>query len=383
VRIYTDADERRIHAQHEVRSWLRNRLIDDAQAARLEEDLRVDLVRTNIFMRIGLGAFTAVVVAAAVLLMIELLDLKGDGSIGLITGLSAVVAFIAAEALTRSYRLYRFGVEEGLAIGAVVLLGTSAALIASAAAVLRVDHQIALWLGAAACASFVVYRRFGLVYTALSAMTCAALVPFQLSVPDPVQRVAAAAVCGVVFLFVRPKRARLATEWLGEEFGYIEAAAWAGIYAALNMKLFPWIVVSAGAFYWLTYLTTLILPPLGLVISVKDRHRPMLNVSILMAIVSLATNKPYLGWTRYSWDPILLGLLLIGVAIGLRRWLARGVDGHRAGFTATPVAIEQRSLLTLLSAAPIPVTPRVDAPHATGGQFEGGRSGGGGASGSF
>jgi len=383
MRIYTDADERRIHAQHEVRSWLRNRLIDDAQAARLEEELRVDLVRTNIFMRIGLGAFTAVVVAAAVLLLIELLDLRGDGSISLVAGVSAVVAFIAAEALTRSYRLYRFGVEEALAIGAVVLLGTSVALAASAAGVLRFDHHIAFWLGTAACGSFVVYRRFGFVYAALSAMACAALVPFQLSIPNAVQRVAAAAVCGVVFLIVRPKRVRLGTEWPGDEFGYMQAAAWAGIYIALNVKLFPWIVMSSGAFYWFTYLMTVILPAVGLVISVKDKDRPMLNVSIVMAIVSLATNKPYLGFARYSWDPILLGLLLIGVAIGLRRWLAKGVDGHRAGFTATPVAIEQRSLLTLLSAAPIPVAPRVEAPHATGGQFEGGRSGGGGASGSF
>jgi hypothetical protein len=160
MRIYTEADERRIHAQQEVRSWLRNHLIDDAQAARLEQDLRVDLVRTNIFMRIGLGAFTAVVVAAAVLLLIELLDLKGDGSSAMITGVSAVVAFVAAEGLARAYRLYRFGVEEALAIGAVVLLATSAALLASAAAVLRFDHQLAVWLGAAACASFVVYRRF-------------------------------------------------------------------------------------------------------------------------------------------------------------------------------------------------------------------------------
>ena len=135
---------------------------------------------------------------------------------------------------------------EGLAIGAVVLLATSAALLSSASGKLRVDHQIALWLGAAACGSFVVYRRFGFVYAALSAMTCAALVPFQLSVSDPVQRVAAAAVCGVVFLLIKPKRARLGTEWPGDEFGYIQAAAWIGVYVALNVKLFPWIVVSGG-----------------------------------------------------------------------------------------------------------------------------------------
>jgi len=128
---------------------------------------------------------------------------------------------------------------------------------------------------------------------------------------------------------------------------------------------------------------TLILPVFGMVIGVKDKHRAMLNVSIVMAIVSLITDKPYLGLPRYSWDPILLGLLSIGVAIGLRRWLAKGVDGHRAGFTATPVALEHRTLLTLLSAAPIPVAPRVEAPQATGGQFQGGGSGGGGASGSF
>src|SRR6202158_1533319 len=40
-----------------------------------------------------------------------------------------------------------------------------------------------------------------------------------------------------------------------------------------------------------------------------------------------------LGWPRHTWDPILLGFLLMGAALVLRRWLSKGADGERAGFT--------------------------------------------------
>jgi hypothetical protein len=40
---------------------------------------------------------------------------------------------------------------------------------------------------------------------------------------------------------------------------------------------------------------------------------------------------PYLGWQRHTWDPMLLGALLIGVALFMRRWVADGPGGIRHG----------------------------------------------------
>ena len=388
MRIYTDADERRIHAQQEVRSWLRNRLIDDAQAARLEEDLRVDLVRTNIFLRLGLAAFVLVVIVASELLLAEVFHLNSNTEIAILTGIGALVSFAAGDVLARVLRLYRFGVEEALASASVILAGVSAALLFDLS-VHGARDPVAIGLGVAACVSLLVYLRFGFVYAALAALACAAFVPFELYLAEAVQRTAAAAVGLAAFVSVRPRRIRLADEWLGDEYGVIQAAAWTSIYLALNMQLSWWAwsypAVDRSAFYWFTYVMTFALPAIGLTISLRDKDRPLLTVNAAMAIVSLITNKLYLGWPRHTWDPILLGLVLIAVAIGLRRWIAKNADGHRNGYTAMPVSVENRTLLTLLSAAPIPVAPRVAPVHsdASAGSFKGGQSGGGGASGSF
>jgi hypothetical protein len=55
-------------------------------------------------------------------------------------------------------------------------------------------------------------------------------------------------------------------------------------------------------------------------------------VGAITAILTLVTNKPYLGWQRHTWDPMLLGALLIGVPLLIRRWLAKGPGGIRHDF---------------------------------------------------
>jgi hypothetical protein len=385
MRLYTDDDERRIRAQREVKAWARDRLLESGQAEQLLKDLQVDLVRTNIFLRVGLAAFVTVVVVAFALLLVEVLHLNGSTEIAILTGILALVSFAAGDVIVRVFRLYRFGVEEALASMSVILAGFSATMLFEGS--LGRDAS-ATGLGVAACASLLVYLRFGFVYAALAAIACAALVPSELFVTDAVQRTAAAAIGLATFVAVRPRRLRLGDEWPGDEYGTMQAVAWAIIYLALNVQLSPWTwwnPVNRNAFYWFTYVMTLALPALGLTMSLRDKDRPLVTVNAAMVIVSLITNKPYLGWPRHTWDPILLGLVLIGAAVGLRRWIAKSADGHRDGYTATPVSVEDRTLLTLLSAAPIPVAPRVEAAQtsASPGSFEGGRSGGGGASGGF
>jgi uncharacterized membrane protein YgcG len=85
---------------------------------------------------------------------------------------------------------------------------------------------------------------------------------------------------------------------------------------------------------------------------------------------------------------MLLGILLAGTALWLRRWLETAPDGVRAGFTARRLSGKDQALLDAggtaigiaapgLTAAPTP-TAANDAPR-----FGGGQSGGGGASSDF
>jgi uncharacterized membrane protein YgcG len=110
-------------------------------------------------------------------------------------------------------------------------------------------------------------------------------------------------------------------------------------------------------------------------------------VGAIVAILTLVTNKPYLGWQRHTWDPMLLGVLLIGVALFIRRWLAAGPGEIRHGFTARRLSGKDKSWLNTGVSAMGVVSPDIITPsqqtESPDVHFGGGDSGGGGASSDF
>ena len=116
----------------------------------------------------------------------------------------------------------------------------------------------------------------------------------------------------------------------------------------------------------------------------RDRDRPLLDVSIVLALVTLATNKLYLGTARQTWDPILLGALLITTAVMFRRWLS---TAGRNGFTAVRMLQSDKRGISVVgtAAAALHATPQMSEEATPSRTLEpgGGKSGGAGASGSF
>jgi len=80
---------------------------------------------------------------------------------------------------------------------------------------------------------------------------------------------------------------------------------------------------------------------------------------------------------------MLLGVLLMGLALVVRRWLLSGPGGERNGFTPLRVLSKDRAAVAMLGMASAAFKPAAPAPSAPPPEFGGGRSGGGGASGSF
>lgn len=394
---YTRDEETRIRTQALVREWTRSTLLDPAQGERLEAELRVDLRRTNVFLRAGLALFTGLIVSASVLFVIVGLDLKHEVPIATVTGLAAFVCLGLAEGVITRARLYRFGVEEALAVAAVGLLALSGSVLTYSFRVLNPgEPAVAVGLLLAAGGGLGLYLRFGFVYAAIGGMACAAAVPFQLDLWPTVRHLVAAATFAAVFFIVRPKRLRDGEAYPGDDYGVLQAAAWAGLYIALNLQLtevfyaetryFPGgrgTDAAQGVFYWVTFVTIWVLPPLGLRLATIDKDRPLMDVSLAMALGTLLTNKAYLGWPRHEWDPILLGILLMGVALWVRRWLAGGPNGQRGGFTPVRLLSKDSEIFTLLSAASVKFQPATLAPRPDGPGFDGGRSGGGGAGGTY
>ena len=137
----------------------------------------------------------------------------------------------------------------------------------------------------------------------------------------------------------------------------------------------------AAWFYWSSYAATWVMPAAGLLLAIRDKDWPLLTVAIVLALCTLATNKPYLGWPRETWDPMILGALLAAVALGLRRWLDAGPDGQRGGFTAARILARDRDILSALATASAAwhgrahQSPPTETPSS---DFAGGRSGGAG-----
>jgi len=379
MRCYSREDEERIHAVGLVRKWTRSRLIDAAQAEQLETELKVELRRTNHFLRATLAFFTAIVVAASVVFVISLLGLRDEVAIAAVAAITAPVCAGLAEHLIARFRLYRFGVEESLANAAVVLVCFGAAILTSGR---NSDISVAV-IGAAGGVGL--YVRYGYLYAALASIVCIAAIPFQLNVTLEVQHTLAAAGMMLVLVAIRPKRAEHRDDYLGADYRWLHAVAFAGVYLALNLQI-PWSWYGTkGVFYWTTYFVSWLLPPIGLTIALRDKDRQWLDVGIALSLVTLMTNKSYLGWPRQTWDPILLGIVLIAVATAVRRWLASGPGGERHGFTPERLLEQDRARLSLAGTGSVVLGPRggSSAAEPTESPFRGGRSGGGGASGSF
>lgn len=380
MRRYSNEEEERVRMQDLMREWARSGLLEAAQAEALAAELRVDLRRTNPFLRGGLALFTLLIVAALVGLVAVSLGLRGRGAIAALTLLSAVACFGAADVLAGKYRCYRFGIEEAFAVASVGLLCIAGGTLSPSGW----KEIVALILGAAG--GFTLYRRFGFVYAVLAGSLCVAAIPFQYDFPAAFQRVAAAAVAGSISVAARPRRLALGDDYPGDEYGYLQAAGLAGVYLVLNVQISEGRYAVSGWFYWFTYITTWILPIAGLRLGLRDRDRDLIDISLVLMLVTLITNKPYLGWTQHAWDPIVLGILLIGVAITARRWLESGPSRERRGFTAQRILDKDRtarSMLGMASAAlPAPGGASTHAePSAP--QFDGGRSGGAGGGGTY
>jgi hypothetical protein len=400
VRRYSASSEETLRARKLLKDWRDDGFLIDAQYRRLERETVSDLRTTNEFLRVVLFLFTVISVGAAVGLWFKVfLPRPSQQTTGVFLFVSAAVCYAAAEVTVFLFRLYRYGIEEALTVCSVGFLcvGMQAAFFPSVPYIPYPEAIQSVVPCAGLIFSLWIWHRFGLWYAFPAAMIFVVFLPEYWTVSHAAQHLIVAVIYGFGLLAVARVRHRF--DYLEKVYSLAEAFLWLGIYLAINLQLSPlnfvmrrWdgaqVISEFGKpFYWTTWVLIWCLPPLILTRGLIQKNRPVIAVGLIAAIVTFVSNKPYLGWPRHTWDPMLLGMLLTGVAVLVRRWLDRGLGKQRYGYTSERLSGKDKRWVSAGSAAlglltPDSITP---APQTSspGVRFGGGSSGGGGASSEF
>jgi hypothetical protein len=396
VRIYTEASEETLRARKLLTEWTGDGALSKEQHQRLEQDTVSDLRTTNVFLRLVLFFFTILAVAAAVALFFTIfISRPSQQTEGVFLLIFAAVSYAASEVAVSQARLYRYGIEEALAVCSVALLcaGVGVSFFSSVPYSSRESEFVIPAVGV--IASLWIWYRFNLWHAFPAAMIFAIFLPGYWTSSHSAQHAFTAAFYLAGLICIVPIRSRHRFDYLEHVYSLSEAFLWLGLYLVFNLKISALDLAPelwphtpppsqfAAPFYWTTWVLIWCLPPLILARGVRLKDRFILAVGAITAVLTFITNKPYLGWQRHTWDPMLLGIALTGVALFLRRWLALGPDGVRHGFTAARLSGQDKHAMSVGSAVLGLVTPQSigPAPQSTNPDFKfgGGGSGGGGA----
>jgi hypothetical protein len=402
VSIYSATSEETLRTRKLLADWAGEGLLSKAQYQLLQQETVSELRTTNIFLRLVLFLFTLISAYAAAALF-YVVARPSEQSAGVFNLIFAALCYAAAEAAVSQARLYRYGIEEALAACSVgfLCLGIQAAFFGYSH-----DHSpkpdAAQFLVPAAGVIFSlwIWRRFGLSYAFLAAMIFALFLAGYWTSSREAQRGIIAGFYATGLAGVVTVRSRRHFDSLDKAYPVVEALLWLGIYLAINLQLWSSNLAALGwgstrgpsefarPFYWGTWVLIWCLPPIVLARGVRQKDRYVMGVGAVVAILTLISNKPYLGWPRHTWDPTILGILLTSVAIFVRRWLAAGPGGIRHGFTAARLSGKDQHWLNVGATLVAPLAPHSITldPQASTPDFRfggGGQSGGGGASGNF
>ena len=402
MRIYSASSEEILRARKLLKDWVGEGFLTKDQYELLEKETASDVRTTNIFLRLVLFLFTLISVGAAAALFLEVfLSSPSEQTTGVFFLIFAPVCYAAAEVAASQARLYRYGIEEALAVCSLVFLcvGMQAAFFSGIFFSPKPDAAQFLVPAAGAVLSLWIWRRFGLSYAFLAAMIFVIFLPGYWTSSREAQHVIGALFYAVGLVAVATARSRHRLDYLDETYSLAEALLWLGIYLIINLQLLSldlpaqWQWSSgiraapefARPFYWTTWLLIWCLPPIVLARGIRQKDRFVIAVGAIMAVLTFVSNKPYLGWKRHTWDPMLLGILLTGVAIFIRCWLARGPGGIRHGFISVRLSGKDKHWINVGSTVAGLLSPQTPAPQPSTPDFGfgGGQTGGGGAGGDF
>jgi len=394
--LYSSLQEEYIDIRSQARTWLRSGLISEDQMQAFFGETDPGLHQTNLFFRVLFFVFTLLCAGAVTGLFVWLMEKAGNKILAMVVLFFGIFYYILAEHLVKIRRLYRYGIEEALTMAGMVCFAISFLLWIEN---YHLNHKT---ISIAVCLLFsvisgLIYLRFAYLYAAGISLAAVCIIPYQLSLPPIAERVILLCVlCGIfIFSLIADKREN--ENFRKDRHTKIQTCLLVAIYLTVNLQILGLAGLLFGEtgnvhfhpknyppyLYWTSYVLTFLIPAAGILWGIKSRKRLVLNAGLVLACATLATNKSYLGMTRYAWDPAILGILLVVLSIMVHRWIDSGPDQMRQGYTAVDLLKPEDRGISLGDAAAAVTAGAIADQQPEVKQdsfFEDGKSGGGGAS---
>jgi hypothetical protein len=394
--LYSPKQEENIFIRKQAVTWRRSDLITEEQLDDIHHAVTSDLRQTNLFFRILFFIFTLLLTCAMTGLLVWLINDSSDKNGSIVMVLFGVSYYIIAEYIVRKKKFYRHGIEEGLAVMAMILLCVGCGIFLLTG-ILTDKQTLRVVTVLTAITSLLIYLRFGWLYGAIIGILALCALPFQFSLSAETERLALLGMMCVTFLLGLLADRKAGEDFKKERNALLLTSLLVAIYLTVNLYIFGVIGLLTGDvriahfnpasfppyIYWSSYALTFLIPMTVIYWGLQSRRRFILNAGLLMTLATLTTNKSYLGMTRYAWDPAILGIVLVGLSLGLTRWLNSGADQKRFGFTAGDILKPESSGINLADVAAALTPSAIDAqqpPQAnpSGPYLAGGATGGGG-----
>ena len=177
--------------------------------------------------------------AIAGLFFLTFLRGSSDQATGIFLLIYAAICYATAEGAVSKFRLYRYGIEEALAVCSVVFLcvGMLLALFSGRPYSPNADAVRFVVPAAGVVFSLWIWRRFGLWYAFPAAMIFALFVPDYWTSSRAAQHALLTLLYAIGLAFVIAVRSRRQVPYVEDDYSLAEAFLWLGIYLAINLQL--------------------------------------------------------------------------------------------------------------------------------------------------
>jgi len=359
--------------------------ISPEECAQIKANYPCDLYIPNIYMRIGLFLLTLVIVAFSVGLLALLFAMGGANEFGGLLIFSGLVGYVVLEYMVRGKKHFRSGVDDALLWISVILVfsglvisaepgfiaGYGMLFILALGCWLRLSDSVMGLLAYAALLGVVLYL------IAHNGETGKIILPFVLM-----------AVSAAVYLIAVPFNSDARARHYHDSLVLIKAACLVSFYAAGNY----FIVQEAGIVFfnrspeavvplgWLFRALTVLTPLIYIYYGIKKKDKIFLWVGMVLVAATVITVRHYIHILPLEWAMIIGGIVLIGIAYGLVKYLKRPRHGFTAAETDDRHWVESLHIESLVIAETFAAaTP----PAGSDFQFGGGSGDGGGAGGQY
>ena len=386
MRIFPPDLEERAFRHGLLKEWKTARLVSPEAAAGIASEIGEPPANAAWPLRIVLFGFAALCQAAAAVLVLK--DFHDRFAVGMGCLLAAGLSIALAETMIRSLKVLRHGAEEALVAGAVLLTAFAAERFLGGDVGYRWSASV--FSVALAAAAAPAYARYGYRLAAIGVAVGLGVFLGALDFGERGTRVLLASLYGSLLAAVSlwpglPRRERERLE-IARFFLALSVPLCLNLALERMFNLFYAHAAGVGmdAFSWATFAAIFLIPAGWLAWGISSRARSLIWAGALGLLVAFCSIKPYFGWARHSWDPAVLGVELVVLALVLKRWLDAGPGRRRGAFSSEDMGnSEPGGALGLLAGAVAAGPSSAPAGGPAPMKGHGGDFGGGGASGSF